>query len=632
MIIATAGHVDHGKTLLVHAITGVDTDRLAEEKNRGLTIDLGFAYADMSDDCRLGFIDVPGNIKFISNMLAVVGAIDFALLVVAADDGPMPQTLEHLAILDLLGVSRGAVALTKIDRVDEARVKEVTTAINEMLEGTHLEGIPVFPVSAVAGTGIDQLTDTLVSASRDIQALADKGYFRLAIDRCFTVKGSGLVVTGSVFAGEVNVDDEVYLKPANIPLRIRGIHIRNRPSDRAWAGERCALNVTGQNIGRDSIHRGNWLVTNRDHAATDRLDARIQVLNNEKKPLRHWTPVHVHSAANHVTGRLATLEGDRIEPGRAALVQLVLDEPINLCRGDRLIIRDQAATRTLGGGTVIDAFSPRRGRARPERLAHLQALTEPEPANAIPGLLKVHTDGIYLPRLLDNLNLPPAEGKALLDACNARVFGDYALSPEALNLHKDAMMATLEDFHRSHRESMGLTPQQLRDRLTARLPDALMDALLEELTAESKIEKRGSLLQLPGHSATLSGPEESLWERVRPILEQEPTRPPVVHDLAKQVNLPPAAVEKLLARIAQLGYLVRPVKNRFFLPAGMEELEQTLYKLSEQSDDGMFSVRDYRDATDIGRNLCVELLEYFDRVGVTRRVGDRRKILHNADD
>ncbi|MEX2489928.1 MAG: selenocysteine-specific translation elongation factor, partial [Pseudomonadales bacterium] len=406
MIIATAGHVDHGKTLLVNAITGIDTDRLDDEKQRGLTIDLGFAYTDLAPGCRLGFIDVPGHIKFINNMLAGVGAVDYALLVVAADDGPMPQTREHLAVLDLLQVGRGMVALTKIDRVDNDRLQQVKADINHLLTGTSLANADIHPVSAVTGQGIDELTKALESAASSLEQAEPAGHFRLAIDRCFSVKGTGLVVTGSVFAGQIGTGETLYLTQQdpsrpNTPVRVRGIHTQNQPADAARAGDRCALNISGQTLSRERIHRGDWLVGNEDHRSTDRLDAEIKLLASETSPLRHWTPVHMHAAARHVTGRVATLNAKRIEPGETGLVQIVLSCPINVCRNDRIILRDQSAARTLGGGRVIDPFSPKRGRAKPARLAHLQALAKEDIPRAINGLLDVHPEGLYLPTLFD---------------------------------------------------------------------------------------------------------------------------------------------------------------------------------------------------------------------------------------
>ncbi|MBT5810200.1 MAG: selenocysteine-specific translation elongation factor, partial [Rhodospirillaceae bacterium] len=407
MIIATAGHIDHGKTSLVKALTGVDADRLPEEQKRGLTIDLGFAYEPLDDDLVLGFVDVPGHEKFVRNMLAGVGAIDFALLIVAADDGPMPQTMEHLAILDLLGVSVGAVALTKIDRVDDARRAEAAEEVAQILEGTSLSGAPVFPVSGITGDGVPELKAHLAAAARSVQHRSGAGNFRLAIDRAFTITGSGLVVTGTVYAGQAAVGDRLTLTPHGIEVRVRAIHAQNRDAKSGLAGERCALNIAGADLTREMVSRGDWIVGETAHAPSDRFDARVRVLPSEDRPLRHWTPVHLHLGAEDVGARVATLEGRAIPVGETGLVQIVLDKPIGALHGDRFILRDQSARRTVGGGMVIDPFSPARGRAKPERLAMVRGLEQQDPAAALEAVLEHSPGGVDLNRFAVGRNLTP---------------------------------------------------------------------------------------------------------------------------------------------------------------------------------------------------------------------------------
>ena len=350
MIIATAGHIDHGKTALVKALTGIDTDRLPEEKKRGMSIDLGFAYHPLSSGQVLGFVDVPGHERFIRNMLAGVTGIDYALLIVAADDGPMPQTEEHLAILDLLGVRDGVIALTKIDRVDAARLEEVTTEIEVLIAGSGLEGADIMPVSAINGTGVDDLRVHLETMTDLIGDREGEGHFRLAIDRCFSVQGAGLVVTGGVFSGKVNVGDHLTLSPQGIDVRVRGIHAQNKESEAGVSGQRCALNITGADLKSTEVHRGGWLVANDIHAPVARFDARLRVLKSEARPLRHWTPVHVHLGAAELPGRIAVLGEKSIAPGSSGLVQVVLDRRIGVLKGDGFILRDQSAQRTIAGG------------------------------------------------------------------------------------------------------------------------------------------------------------------------------------------------------------------------------------------------------------------------------------------
>ena len=374
MIVATAGHVDHGKTALVRALTGVDTDRLPEEKKRGLTIDLGFAYHPLGDGHVLGFVDVPGHERFVRNMLAGVGFIDIALVVVAADDGVMPQTHEHAAILDLLGVTECIAVVSKVDKVEAVRADEVSEEVDALLSTTGMQGAGIHQVSALSGDGMDALAGALHARALSLAARAANGKFRLCVDRAFMLKGAGLVVTGTVHAGIASTGDRLVVTPSGYDARIRGIHAQDRPAERARAGERCALNLAGRDIESGAIARGDWIVDHALHAPSDRIDVRLQVLADETRALRHWTPVHAHLAAAHSTARVAVLGAGSIAPGDSGRVQVVLDHPLHALAGDRIVIRDQSATRTMGGGTIIDPFSPKRGRARPARLAWLDAI------------------------------------------------------------------------------------------------------------------------------------------------------------------------------------------------------------------------------------------------------------------
>ena len=497
MIVATAGHIDHGKTLLVKALTGIDTDRLPEEKRRGISIDLGYAYHPLADGEILGFVDVPGHEKFIHNMLAGVTGIDCALLVVAADDGPMPQTIEHLTILDLLGLENGVVALTKIDRVDADRVHEVAETVQSLLDATGLAGAPVLPVSGITGEGVDAVREHLVAAARRGRAEAAKGYFRLAIDRTFTIKGAGLVVTGTIFSGAVHPDDRLVISPRGMMVRVRGVHAQNREAKEAHPGQRSALNIAGQGLSKDLIHRGDWVVAEPIHAPTARIDGRIKLLPSEERPLKHWTPVHLHLGAADVTARLAILEGRAIEPGASALVQIVLDTPIGALSGDRFILRDQSAWRTIGGGVVIDPFPPRRGRSRPQRLATLAAMERDDRAEALAGMLEQSPAGLDLDRLARSWNLMPGEAgalwaKALSAGAPMVVLGAGAagtgLSQARWQTLRQAILAALADWHRSSPDQIGASENALRLALSEPVPPNLFKAIVSDLAPRRGID------------------------------------------------------------------------------------------------------------------------------------------------
>ncbi len=622
MIIATAGHVDHGKTLLVRALTGIETDRLEEERDRGLTIDLGFAYIDDEFGGRLGFIDVPGHIRFISNMLSGVGAIDFALLVVAADDGPMPQTIEHLAILDQLGITRGCIALTKIDRVEPSRIREVREQLSGLLAGTGLADAPVYPVSGLTGEGVDDLKAELCITAAEIDARATNGHFRLAIDRCFTIKGAGLVVTGSVFAGQIETGDEVYLVPQGISMRIRGIRTQDETATTARAGDRCALNLANHNLGRQDIRRGNWITSNPHHQSTRRFDVYLNVLATEARALRHWTPVHIHTAANHVTGRIAILESKNLPPGSAGLAQLLTREPINVCCGDRLILRDQSASRTIGGGRVLDPFSPTRGRDRPERIEYLQELSRAG-AQQIPSvMLSFAPLGLATGDLAGAMNLRQEELEHILEELKPERFGGTIISSRHLSTLEASLISSFDSWHRENPHTPGLSANQVAKFLPGGC--RITERIIERLIEAGEIQRTGNTLARPGTSTRLSGRTEGIWERVKPLLTENMTKPPVMHELAAQLSLAPREIEAALNECVQAGLLIRPVSNRYFLPEAISQLRGLLSRAADGED---FTVKQYRDVTGIGRNLCIEILEYFDRQGVTRRLGDKRKIL-----
>jgi selenocysteine-specific elongation factor len=598
LIVATAGHVDHGKTRLVKALTGVDTDRLPEEKKRGMTIDLGFAYLGS-----MGFVDVPGHERFVHNMLAGVAGIDFALLVVAADDGPMPQTREHLAILDLLGVPRGAVALTKIDRVPRERVEEVTAQISDLLAPTALAGAPVFPVSPVSGEGVAVLKEHLLGLAREVTLRSVKGNFRLSVDRCFTIAGAGLVVTGTAMSGEIVVGGEVRALLAGTGARVRSIHAHNAPAQRGRAGQRLALNLAGLE-GKAPIARGDWIVAGGVPPPVQRIDARLRVVS--ESAVKHWTAVHVHLGAADVPGRLALLDA-------AGLVQLVLERPIGAVRGDRFVVRDQSARRTLGGGAVIDVFPPPRGRARPARLAWLAAMALDDDGAALAALLESSPMGVDLARFAANRNLPAASG--------------WRFSQAHWGALRDKALANLAAWHARTPDSVGPAEDRVLEGM--RLPRDVVFTLTEELVKEGLVVREGANLRLASHRVEVNPADAALWQRVEPLLEGAALRPPTVTELATSAGMDPKKIETALSRLARHGKVVRVSKNRFFLPSSLKKLEGVAADLERGT--GELTAAAFRDRTGIGRNLAIEVLEFFDRIKFTRRVGDARVLMQTPN-
>lgn len=631
MIVATAGHVDHGKTLLVKALTGVDTDRLPEEKRRGMTIDLGFAYLPLEGAETIGFIDVPGHERFIHNMLSGVGGIDFGLLIVAADDGPMPQTTEHLAIIDLLGVCKGAVALTKIDRVLSQRVVEMQRDIASLLSSTKLQGSPIFPVNALTGTGIEALKQHLICAARDTVARAKNGNFRMTVDRCFTVAGAGLVVTGTAISGALHTGEQVRLLPAGVSARIRSIHAQNTPSEICRAGQRCGVNLTGAGLGRDSISRGTWLAAGPVPDAVLKFDARLRVLASEKEALQHWTPVHVHMGALDVNGRVAVLEGSEIVPGASGLVQLVVNQPACVVRGDGFVIRDQSAQRTIGGGRVIDIFPPARNRAAHNRLKYLAAMEIESDSTAFDTLLHAATSGLRLDRFAANRNLTPSELTEILTRAEVKVVsckaGNLAFTRERWKALKQTFLAALKAGHEGTAGLTALSEERIFSAHGTRLPREAAVAVGSELLREGAIVRDASGLRLSSHQPKLSAPDAATWMKLEPVLKQFPMRPPNTRELAGMLREDPKKVEAFLVRASRLGIVVQLSDNRFFLPEALRRLAEIVHKLAVVREDRLVTAADLRDKIGGGRKVAIEILEHFDRIKFTRRIGDAHLVL-----
>jgi selenocysteine-specific elongation factor len=462
MIIGTAGHIDHGKTTLVKALTGVDCDRLKEEKARGITLDLGYAYTPLPAGGTLGFIDVPGHEKLIHNMLAGATGIDFALLVIAADDGPMPQTREHLDIVELLGIRQGAVALTKIDAVSPERLAQAKAEIADLLAGTALAEAPLFPVAAVTGAGIAALRAHLDRMAAEIGERTRQGGFRLAIDRCFTLSGAGTVVTGTAFSGMVKAGDPLLLSPPGKTVRVRSLRVQDTAAESGHAGQRIALALAG--IEKSEIDRGMWLLAPALHAPTHRFDATLRVLPGQP-PLKHWTQVHLHLGAEDVPARIALLGADEIPPGGEHWAQITLERDIGALAGDRFILRDAAARHTIGGGRVLDIFSPTRKKRSPERLAMLAALADDNPASALQLATSQQAGGIDLDTYALNRNLDTATLHAIAGELGLKRVGTTAFSAAHWQGLEDRLLAALAAEHERAPDMPGVERDRLR-RLT----------------------------------------------------------------------------------------------------------------------------------------------------------------------
>ena len=621
MLIGTAGHIDHGKTALIKALTGMDADRLKEEKARGITIDLGYAFYPLSHGAVLGFIDVPGHERFVHNMLAGATGIDFVLLVVAADDGVMPQTREHLEIIDLLGVKGGAVALTKIDRVEPARVAAAQAEIEALLRGTALAGSPVFALSSVTGDGVPALRAHLEAVAASPPVGAADGCFRLAVDRCFTLSGSGTVVTGTVFSGSVRVGDRLLVSPSGREVRVRSIHAQNRAAERGLAGQRCALSLAG--VEKKDIARGDWVVEPAAHAPTMRFDASLKMPPSAARALRHWTPVHVHLGAADVMGRVSMLQGTGIEPGGSGRAQIVLDQPVGALRGDRFILRDQSAQQTLAGGVVLDPFAPARKVRTPARLAVLAALERPTTSAALQQLLNDAPAGVDLSWFARSFNLRAEVAETLyreIPMVLVSGAGRFGFTPPRWETTQQQVLAALAAEHARAPEVLGLEGRRLRRLATPDLTWEVFTALIDQLLDGQRVARHGPWLHLPQHRITLTGSEEKLWRAVAPLLRATPFQPPWVRDIAQTLTAPEPQVRSLLQRVTMLGDTYEVMRDRFFTREAIAELARIVSELAAEN--GEVTASEFRDHIGTGRKLAIRILEYFDKTGFSRRVGD----------
>src|SRR5215475_4739027 len=491
MIVGTAGHIDHGKTLLIQKLTGVDTDRLKEEKARGISIDLGFAYWQRPGGATLGFVDVPGHEGLVHNMLAGATGIDFVMLIIAADDGVMPQTREHLAIMDLLGLQRGLIAINKCDLVGDDQIAAVTREVEAVIAGTGLAGSPILPVSALTGAGLTELTRQLDLAAATPTRRPKQGLFRLAIDRAFTLQGLGTAVTGTVLSGLVRLEDRLIISPSGLEARVRSINAQNEPVEQGEAGQRCALVLSGPQISKDSIHRGDVILNPTLHAPSQRIDASLRVLATEPRPIGQWFPVKVHHAAAEVPGRVVVLRDQPINPGETEYIQLVLERPLAAAVGDRFVIRDTSSSRTIGGGAFVDLRAPERRRRTPDRRAVLDALLYTEAAEALSAALAGSSRCIDLDVFFRDRVIGPAAAASIQARLNLVVFSagksHVAMLPGTWEMLDASIGETVDTFHKERPDQPGIGLEQLRRCGKPMLPGPIFIAAIRKLAEAGRV-------------------------------------------------------------------------------------------------------------------------------------------------
>ena len=586
MIVATAGHVDHGKTTLIRALTGVDTDRLPEEKRRGMSIDLGFAYLPVEGALPVAFVDVPGHERFVRNMVAGIQSIDLALLVVAADDGPMPQTHEHFAILQALGAPEVWVVVSKLDRVDARRALAVREEVRRF--------------SATIFDGPAGLREALLAKAKAVARSAE-GLFRMHVDRSFVLDGVGVVVTGTARRGRIRAGEALTILPRGLQARVRTVRANNTDVPEARAGERVALGLHG--LSRDDAQRGDVLAAGAHLPRSPRIDVRYA------GPAKRQVVAHVGTGA--APARLSILAD--------GLARLTFDKDVSTWHGERIVLRDPAGNALLGGATVLDAEPPARGASKPERLAFLARL---HGTSATDLLAHAAAEGVAdLAWLARNFHLP-----GFPDSGGLRRFGEsFATSPARWAKLREALLEAVKTHHAEFPGEPGRPLAAIRAAYAPEFGKPLLDAVLQECVGEGTLERWGTHMRLPGHRVALSAAEQALWEKVAPLLDTPDGKPARIFELAESLGLEPKAVEAFLLRASLAGLAVRVARNRFFVPAGVERMVSLARALDAESEGNGFVAAQFRDRSGLGRNLTIEVLEFLDECGYTKRRGDLRR-------
>ena len=629
IIVGTAGHIDHGKTALVKALTGIDADRLEEEKRRGITIDIGFAHLDLGNDLRLGFVDVPGHEKFVKNMLAGVGGIDLVMLVIAADESIMPQTREHFDICRLLDIPKGLVAVTKTDMVDSEFVDLVTLEAEEYLTGSFLEGAPIVPISSKTGEGIEELQQQLGRLAREAEPKNSRHHFRLPIDRVFVMKGFGSVVTGTMVSGSLGIDSEVEILPDQRRVRVRGIEVHDRQAERAVAGQRTAINLAG--VDASSLHRGMVLAAAGKFQPSLRIDCSLDLLPSAR-PLKYGARVHFHTGAAEIEGRVYFLDRRAVlKPGESAYTQVRFQDPLVVLRGDRFIVRQFSPVVTIGGGVVLDNLAPRH-RNSEDWLSKLEALETGQPNEILEALIRGEPYGLSSAEIISRTAWLDEEYEHSVRALEQQGVAVKVHDSPTWLVHRDPFRAALNQvsvflglFHKENPLLPGAPKEALRSTEFASAPAFFIDALLARLVRDKKVAIDAEPVRLLTHRVVLQQDEQEARDKIVSAFEQAGLAVPALPELLSQLQIDAPRARRILQGLLREKLLVKVTADLVFHNDSIERLKSLLQDRKRESD--RITVPVFKDLAEISRKYAIPLLEYLDREKVTRRVGDERLIL-----
>jgi len=629
-IIGTAGHIDHGKTSLIKALTGQETDRLKEEQERGISIDLGFAYIDLPNGDRAGIVDVPGHERFIRNMLAGAHGVDLVLFTIAADDGVMPQSEEHLDFLHLLGVKKGIFAITKADIVDSARIAEVQEEIEILTLDTTLEGAPIIPVSSVTGLGLERLRQEIVVQLESYERPPQLGYFRLPIDRAFVMKGHGVVVTGTAMAGSLNEGDTVRILPGGEETRVRGLQVHGQPVTAVKWGQRVAMNLAG--LEKRDLTRGHVVCHPKLTLTTQRFDAFVEIRPGAKREVENHGRVRVHLGTAEVIGKVITLDGrETLPPRSTAFCQIVLEEPVITTRGDRFILRNQTAQGTLGGGEVLHPFARRHRRSEHGVTDRLAALRTSALLPACRAYLEAQSEfAAPLEEIYQGVNAREEEVVALLGQDPEILPFPDPSRPEAYSVARKwrqlikEVQTLLTAFHSEAPLARGMEMESLRSQLSFSFSPKIFRTVIENLASEGIIIREESSLRLPTHTVKLNTHEQNAATQLEHLIQEGGFTPPELKDLEGNLGIPRKTLLDLLNVLESQGKVTKVTTDTYYSSVALEKARTALVvHLNSQAE---ITAAGFRDLLGISRKTAIPLLEYFDRTGVTLRVGDIRKL------
>jgi len=630
IILGTAGHIDHGKTSLIKALTGINTDRLKEEQLRGITIELGFAHLDLPSGQRLGIVDVPGHEKFVKHMVAGATGIDLVALVIAADEGIMPQTREHMEICALLGIRYGVVVLTKIDMVEDEWLGMVQEEIEEFTRGTFLENAPVLPVSAMTGQGLDEFVRTLDRIIADIPARSPAGLFRLPVDRVFTMKGFGTVITGTLISGRVGVGDRVMLYPSGITSKVRGLQVHNLSVETAAAGMRTAINFQG--LDKNDVQRGDVIAMPGTLVPSYMLDVHLHYLSSNLKALKNRARVRFHAGTNEITGVIILLDRQELVPGENAKTQVRLDTPVTLVKDDRFVLRSYSPVRTVGGGQVLNPIPPKHKSNKPGLIGRLDALAEAAPELIVAQHIQEAGFGACsFNDLLIMTNLPEKQLDRLLQTMMSQRTAIQIDREKKRFVHQitfedlqKAVRSQLTDYHRKHPLKPGMPKEELKSKLPTGVDSKLFMLVMQQMAKAESITVEEDIVRLAAHRVALGVDQHALRGKILSAYETGGLTPPYFKDLCRELDTPLDQARQVLSLLLDEGLIIKVKEDLFYHHRPIEELKQKLVDFLVTHEE--ISTPQFKDMTGASRKYVIPLIEYFDGTQLTIRVGDLRKL------